>query len=152
MSKSPEPDEAPIQVAIGVIGRAGRYLIRRRPPLPGSPMPGYWEFPGGKCEPGESPDQTVRRECLEEVGVPIAARALRRVIVHRYPHGLVELYFFDCETEEPAAEPAPGSGFRWVEARDLPAYQFPGANDPIVAELVAEAEARARDGRAPGPG
>lgn len=150
MSNSTESSEVPIKVAIGVIGRAGRFLIRQRPPLPGSPMPGYWEFPGGKCEPGESPELTARRECLEEVGVPIEARSLRRVIVHRYPHGLVELYFFDCETEDPSAEPAPGSGFRWVEARDLPAYEFPGANDPIVAELVAEAEAR--DAGDPGPG
>jgi 8-oxo-dGTP diphosphatase len=134
-----EPGEAPTPVAIGVIGRDGRYLIRRRPPLPNSPMPGYWEFPGGKCEPGESPEQAVLRECLEEVGVPVVAKRLRRVILHRYPHGLVRLYFFDCETADPRAEPAPDGGFVWVEARSLSGYRFPGANEPIVAELEAEA-------------
>jgi 8-oxo-dGTP diphosphatase len=108
-------------------------------------MPGYWEFPGGKCEAGESPEETVLRECLEEVGVPIRSQGLRRVIVHRYPHGLVELYFYDCVTAQPDAEPAEGSGFRWVEARELPSYAFPGANDPIVAELVAEAGRRDRE-------
>jgi 8-oxo-dGTP diphosphatase len=133
--------EVPVRVSIGVIGRDGRYLIRRRPPLPGSPMPGYWEFPGGKADPGESPEATVIRECREEVGVAIVPTRLRRVIVHRYPHGLVELSFFDCETADPHAEPTPGSGFRWVDARDLAGYTFPGANDPIVAELAAEAEA-----------
>jgi 8-oxo-dGTP diphosphatase len=137
-------DERPVQVSIGVIARDGRYLIRRRPPLPGSPKPGYWEFPGGKAEPGESPEDAVVRECREEVGVAVRARRLRRVIVHRYPHGLVELSFFDCETADPRAEPPPESGFLWVDARDLPGYTFPGANDPIVAELVAEAEAEAR--------
>ena len=56
------------RVGIGLIARDGRYLIRRRPPLPGSPMPGVWEFPGGKCEPGESPEQAAARETLEETG------------------------------------------------------------------------------------
>ncbi len=102
-------------------------------------MPGYWEFPGGKCEPGETPEQTVLRECLEEVGIPVVAKTLRREIVHRYPHGLVQLYFFDCETSDPHAQPASGTGFLWVKAHDLSACPFPGANEPIVAELIAEA-------------
>ena len=49
------------RVGIGLIGRAGRYLIRQRPALPSSPMPGFWEFPGGKCNPGESPEQAAVR-------------------------------------------------------------------------------------------
>lgn len=138
--------ETPTRVAIGLIGRAGRYLIRQRPPLPGSPMPGYWEFPGGKCEPGESPEQTARREILEEVGLSIEVVRLRRLIEHRYPHGFVALHFFDCLTTDPAAEPDPLTGFRWVDAAALPSYQFPGANDPIVADLVREAETSPRRG------
>ncbi len=128
--------ETPTRVAIGLIGRSGRYLIRQRPPLPGSPMPGYWEFPGGKCEPGETPEQAARREILEEVGLAVEVVRLRRLIEHRYPHGFVALHFFDCRTADPTAEPDPGTGFRWVAAADLPGYQFPGANDAIVAELV----------------
>ncbi len=128
-----------IRVAIGLVARGGRYLIRQRPPLPGSPMPGYWEFPGGKCHDGESPEEAARRECLEEIGLAVVVRSKRRVITHRYPHGLVELWFFDCETEDPLAEPAEESGFRWVPARDLPSYRFPGANEPIVEELLIEA-------------
>ncbi|HEU5119151.1 MAG TPA: (deoxy)nucleoside triphosphate pyrophosphohydrolase [Isosphaeraceae bacterium] len=134
-------EESPTRVAIGIIGRAGRFLIRQRPPLPGSPMPGYWEFPGGKCESGETPEQAVLRECLEEVGIPIVAKSLRREILHRYPHGLVQLYFFDCETRDPKAEPSSGTGFLWVKAHDLSPLPFPGANEPIVAELIAEADA-----------
>lgn len=138
-----ETGETPIRVAIGLIGRSGRYLIRQRPPLPGSPMPGYWEFPGGKCEPGETPEQSVVRECLEEVGIAVVRKTLRREILHRYPHGLVRLYFFDCETADPEAEPLPRTGFQWVEAQALSSYQFPGANEPVVSELIAEAEAGA---------
>jgi 8-oxo-dGTP diphosphatase len=66
----------------------------------------------------------------------VVVQRLRRVIRHRYPHGYVELHFFDCRTEDPQAEPPPETGFRWVPAGDLPGYTFPGANEPIVAELV----------------
>jgi 8-oxo-dGTP diphosphatase len=137
---------APIRVGIGLVARDGRYLIRQRPELPGSPMPGYWEFAGGKCEPGETAEEAARRECGEEIGVPVRVRRLRQVITHQYPHGLVELYYFDCELADPTAEPSASSGFRWVEAQDLPAYRFPGANEPVVEDLVREARA------GPGPG
>ncbi|MBX6313459.1 MAG: (deoxy)nucleoside triphosphate pyrophosphohydrolase [Isosphaeraceae bacterium] len=132
-----------IRVGIGLVGREGRYLIRRRPPLPGSPMPGYWEFPGGKCEPGESPEGATRRECEEELGIPIIVGPRRRVTVHQYPHGLVELHYFDCALADPTAEPAPESGFRWVAAQDLPDYQFPEANEPVLRELAGSGRARA---------
>jgi 8-oxo-dGTP diphosphatase len=126
--------EIPTRVGIGLIGRAGRYLIRQR--RPGQIMAGVWEFPGGKCEPGETPKQATARECLEEVGVAVQVERLRARIVHRYEHGLVELSFFDCFTVDPLAEPAEGSGFRWVAARELAGYTFPGANEPVVAALA----------------
>ena len=87
----PATDELPTRVGIGLIGRRGCYLIRRR--RPGQIMAGVWEFPGGKCEPGESPEAAAARECLEEVGVAVVVGRLRARIVHRYPHGLVELSY-----------------------------------------------------------
>jgi len=126
--------ERPIRVGIGLIGRAGRYLVRRRPE--GQAMAGYWEFPGGKCEPGESPEEATARECLEEIGVPVVVGPLLRRIVHRYPHGLVELSYHEGTLEAADAEPAPGSGFIWVEAGALPGLRFPGANESIIAELA----------------
>jgi mutator protein MutT len=128
----------PTRVGIGLIGRGGSYLIRRRPPLPGSPMPGYWEFPGGKCHEGESPEHCARRECREEVGLDVRVVRPRRVVRHVYPHGFVELHFFECEPEPIAAEPAEGSGFRWVPVPELPNYTFPGANETVVADLLKE--------------
>jgi len=132
-----DPDE-PTRVGIGVIRRGDEFLIRQRPPLPGSPMPGFWEFPGGKCHAGETPQQCTVRECAEEVGLPIVAVRLRRVVRHRYPHGYVELHFFDCRTADPDSHPEPATGFRWVELWDLPKHTFPGANDTIIADLLAE--------------
>ncbi len=129
-----DPAETPIRVGIGLVARAGRYLIRRRPE--GSAMAGLWEFPGGKCEPGEGPEAATARECREETGFDVAVGALLRRIIHRYPHGLVELSYYPCEPASPDAEPASGSGFAWVEADALPNYRFPEANGPILATLA----------------
>jgi 8-oxo-dGTP diphosphatase len=120
------------------VRRDGCYLIRQRPNRRGSPMPGYWEFPGGKCEANETPEAATLRECREEAGLDVAALRTRRVITHQYAHGLVELHYVDCTCNLPSAEPSTESGFRWVPARQLPSYQFPQANEPIVHELAAE--------------
>jgi 8-oxo-dGTP diphosphatase len=125
-----------VRVGIALVGRRGSYLVRRRPATPGSPMPGRWEFPGGKFEPAETPEQAVLRECFEETGLPVRITSARRVITHQYVHGLVELHYFDCETLDPDSEPAADAGFSWVPSRDLPSLDFPEANGPIVEELA----------------
>jgi len=125
-------------VGLGLISRGNRYLIRQRPHLPGSPMPGVWEFPGGKCEEGESPEEATKRECKEETGMEVVVNSRRRIIEHSYPHGRVLLYYFDCETENPADEPSEESGFRWVEGSELSKLPFPEANGPILRELASE--------------
>ena len=124
------------RVGIGLIARGGAYLIRRRPATPGSPMPGVWEFPGGKVEAGETPEVAAARECREEVGLAVVIGPLARRTVFDYPHGLVELSYYHAELADPAAEPDPASGFRWVRAADLPSCTFPPANDPLIADLA----------------
>jgi mutator protein MutT len=131
----PNPDR-PIPVGIAVIRRDDRYLVRQRPA--GTVYAGYWEFPGGKCEPGESPAQASVRECLEEIGLRVTVGRLRRTTTHRYPHGLVELFFFDCVTADPTAEPPAGLGFQWFTAAELALLRFPEANEPVVDELISE--------------
>ena len=130
MSGAPE---GPIPVGIGLVRRGDRFLVRRRPA--GTVYAGYWEFPGGKCEPGEEPAQATARECLEEIGLRVVVGPLRRSTIHRYPHGLVELFFYDCATEDPASQPVDGSGFEWVSADRLSTLRFPEANEPVVEEL-----------------
>ena len=140
MSDVPRNDDSatlrPIQVGIGLIRRGDAFLIRQRPA--GTAMAGYWEFPGGKCEPGETTPAATLRECREETGLSVALASIRRIITHRYPHAWVELYYYDCRTLEPYGEPDPATGFRWVAAAVLPTLRFPEANAPILAALAEE--------------
>lgn len=119
-----------------MIRRGDRYLIRRRPE--GTVYAGYWEFPGGKCEPGEDPAAATARECFEEIGIRVVVGRLRRSLIYRYPHGEVELFFFDCHTEDDRAEPAAGTGFCWVAAGELARLRFPEANERVLEELAQE--------------
>ena len=134
--------DTPIRVGIALVERGGCYLIRRRPALPSSPMPGVWEFPGGKCEEGEPPASTAARECVEETGMSVCVTALRLSRTYRYPHGLVELHYYDCVVESVTAEPIEGCGFVWVEAARLPHLIFPEANAPILRILAEESDRR----------
>lgn len=89
------PGERPVvDVAVGVLLRAdGRFLLTSRPP--GKVYAGYWEFPGGKLEPGESVAQALARELHEELGIdvdPAAVQPWREQLVD-YPHALVRLHF-----------------------------------------------------------
>jgi 8-oxo-dGTP diphosphatase len=129
----------PTLVGIGLIRRGGSFLVRQRPAR--TVYSGYWEFPGGKCEPAELPAEAVARECLEETGLRVVVGPLRYRTLHRYPHGLVELHFHDCATLDPTAEPPQGTGFRWVAAADLRALRFPEANGAVVNELMRQSDA-----------
>ena len=80
------------EVAVGILQRAdGALLLSTRPP--GKAYEGYWEFPGGKIEAGESVEQALRRELVEELGVTIGPAQVWKVTEHDYPHALVRLHW-----------------------------------------------------------
>ncbi len=90
-------DRAVVEVAVGIlIAPDGQFLLTSRPP--GKVYAGYWEFPGGKLEAGETVEQALRRELDEELGVIIGAAEPWRESVVDYPHGLVRLHF--CKVRE----------------------------------------------------
>lgn len=122
-----------IQVAAGLVYRDGRYLIARR--LPGGHLGGYWEFPGGKREEGESLETCLARELREELNISIGAPALFQVVRHAYPEKTVELHFFHCHIESGEAEPLQCAEIRWVKPEELTQFQFPPADDVIIEQL-----------------
>ena len=86
------PDRPVVDVAVGVLIRAdGDFLLTSRPA--GKVYDGYWEFPGGKLEAGETVEQALRRELHEEIGITIDAAHLWKVELVDYPHALVRLNF-----------------------------------------------------------
>jgi mutator protein MutT len=129
-------------VVIGVVARAGKVLICQRPD--GKSFAGYWEFPGGKREPGETIDQCLRRELREELAIEVAPLHALSPIDHDYSAGPIRLHPWVCAHE--AGEPQPLAARRvlWVAPRDLTHYQFPPANDALLAEAIAYLSSAAR--------
>ena len=89
------PDAAPIDVAVGILLQvSGDVLLAQRPD--GKPYAGYWEFPGGKVEPGEAVLAALQREFVEELGVEIIDAKPWCGVAYVYPHAHVRLHFFLC--------------------------------------------------------
>ena len=128
-----------VVVVAAVIERDGRFLVTRR--LADTHLSGYWEFPGGKCEAGESHEECLRREILEELGV--AAVVAEEIIVteHAYPERTVRLHFRACGID---GEPQPllGQQMRWVSREDMRELQFPDADRDLIAVLTGSSSLR----------
>lgn len=111
----------PIEVAVGVlIDGDGRFLLTSRPQ--GKVYAGYWEFPGGKVEAGETIEQALRRELHEELGITIGAAQPWQVTTHDYPHALVRLHFCKVFVWTGAFEMREGQQMAWA---DLPVQVQP---------------------------
>jgi mutator protein MutT len=133
------PAPTPIVVTAAVVERDGRLLVARR--LEGTHLAGHWEFPGGKSEEGESPEQCLERELREELGV--GASVGREIYRTRYAYAdrLLDLRFFECSLD---GEPRPvlGQQIRWVARAELKALRFPPADAELVERLAGSAAAR----------
>jgi mutator protein MutT len=121
--------DAIVVVVAGVIERDGRLLVSRR--LKGTHLAGLWEFPGGKCEPGEPHDTCLRRELAEELGVASTVGDELLVSEHAYPERTVRLHFRHAVIR---GEPRPllGQELMWVERGDLDQLMFPPADRDLI--------------------
>ena len=121
-----------VVVAAAVIEREGRFLLARR--LKGTHLEGLWEFPGGKCEPGETIVACLERELREELGVASQIGAEIVVSEHVYPERTVRLHFHACAiTGDP--QPLLGQELRWVNRVELRGLDLPPADGELVGKL-----------------
>ena len=131
-----------VEVAAGLICRDGRYLIAKR--RTGVHLAGLWEFPGGKREQGESLEECLQRELLEELSIRIDIPVPFQIIRHEYPEKTVELHFFRCTIGEGRATPLDSAEIRWVHPSEMGQYQFPPADRPIIEALQRDARGTPR--------
>lgn len=124
-------------VAALIADESGRVLITRR--RPDQPLPDQWEFPGGKMEPGESPQEALIRELEEEIGVRPAVGPVWDVLFHRYPDYDVLMLVYACRLP-PAAEPRclEVGAITWARADELAGYDILPADRPLIARLARE--------------
>ena len=124
----------PIVVSAAVVERDDAFLLTRR--LKGTHLEGTWEFPGGKCEPGETPEACLTREIREELAAEVEIGERMLVTRHAYTERTVELHFFRASL---VGEPVPqlGQQMRWVPRAELAALDFPDADADLIRILLA---------------
>ena len=124
-------------VACALIDTDGRVLLSERPA--GKALAGLWEFPGGKIEAGERPEETLIRELKEELGIVVREPCLAPLTFasHAYPdfHLLMPLYV--CRRWEGIPTPQEGQRLAWVKPNKLRDYKMPPADEPLIAHLMA---------------
>ena len=128
--------ELVLVAACALVDADGRVLIAQRPV--GKSMAGLWEFPGGKVEPGERPEQTLIRELDEELGIAVLEACLSPLTFasHAYPdfHLLMPLYV--CRKWEGSVTAREGQKVAWVRPNRLRDYPMPPADEPLIAHLL----------------
>ncbi|MCW5220746.1 NUDIX domain-containing protein [Verminephrobacter aporrectodeae] len=124
------------EVAVGILLRAdGAVLLSTRPP--GKPCAGYWEFPGGKIEAGETVEQALRRELIEELGVTIGPASVWKITQHDYPHALVRLHWCKVRQWTGEFEMREGQSMAWQQMPPTVTPVLPGAY-PVLQWLAEE--------------
>jgi 8-oxo-dGTP diphosphatase len=122
--------------ACALIDADGRVLIAQRPQ--GKSMAGLWEFPGGKVEPGEQPEQCLIRELKEELGIIVREECLAPLTFasHSYPdfHLLMPLYV--CRRWEGIVTAQEQQALKWVRPGELKNYPMPPADEPLISHLT----------------
>lgn len=124
-----------IDVVAGVITDArGRILLARR--TEGRDLAGLWEFPGGKCEPGESPEAALARELREELGIEVELGASLITVPQQYPHKRLRLDVRRIASWRGSIKGHEGQALAWVPPHKLASYAMPPADIPVVAALL----------------
>jgi 8-oxo-dGTP diphosphatase len=122
--------------ACALIDADGRVLLAQRPA--GRSMAGLWEFPGGKVEAGERPEQTLIRELKEELGITVAEPCLAPLAFasHGYPEFHLLMPLYACRRWEGIPTPREGQNLAWVKPQRMRDYEMPPADEPLISHLL----------------
>ncbi len=123
-----------LEVVAGIIWHQGRYLAAQRPAH--TLHAGFWEFPGGKVEAGESCEQALARELLEELQIIIKNPCYWQSVVHRYPERMVRVHFYHVHAFAGQAQGLEGQTLCWLLPKEGPNMPFLEADKGLVQELV----------------
>lgn len=121
--------------AVALFDRDERVLLAQRPP--GKPLAGYWEFPGGKIEAGETPEAALVRELKEELDIDACLECFQpfSFASHSYPDFHLLMPLFLCRRWEGLAKPLEGQVLKWVKISQMRSYKLPPADLPLLAML-----------------
>jgi len=131
-----QPIKLTLVVAVALVDTDNRILLAQRPE--GKQLAGLWEFPGGKVEPGERPEETLIRELKEELGITVKEPCLAPLTFasHAYEsfHLLMPLYI--CRRWEGFVQSMEGQALKWVRPQELRDYPMPPADEPMIPFLL----------------
>ena len=128
--------DKPVEVAAGLVFRNRKLLITKR--LECDHLAGLWEFPGGKRETGESIEECLHRELVEEVGIEVALGPVLETITHRYPEKTVRIVFFKCHLVKGWPSSIECADLAWVSRENLSQFEFPLADQQLISRLIDE--------------
>lgn len=123
-----------VVVAAAVVERDGKILLTKRRDK--GHLAGLWEFPGGKLEEGEAPEDAVVRECREECGIELEVDSILEVTHHAYPEKTVLLLFYWCRLVSGEVQHLEVADHVWVLPSELRSYELPPADEPVVRAIL----------------
>jgi len=123
----------PLLVTAAVVFDGAKVLLTRRPD--DKRHPGFWEFPGGKVDPGESPEQALCREMREELDVEVRVSGIYEVVFYRYEWGPVLILAYQCELLTDTLRDLGVAEHRWVLPREMVNFNILPADQPIIDRL-----------------
>ena len=123
-------------VAAALIRKNGKFLICQRPENKTRAF--QWEFPGGKAESGETPQEALRRECMEELCIDVNVGELYYELVHEYPDITIRLMLFECEITGGELTLAEHNAMKFITPAEIDEYKFCPADEEILKKLKSE--------------
>jgi len=124
----------PTKVTAAILVRDGAIFIAKRGAE--GRFAHQWEFPGGKIEPGESPEDCLVREMQEEFGIRVVVDRFFAESTHRFPGGCIQVFAYFCRWQSGEIRPTEHEEYRWVSAAELSGFDFAPADVPVAERLM----------------